>query len=415
MSTLSTQNTVEPAGTAPFETHFPRVVRSLQGSLSKAYIKLGISKIPALGVSRLLGIDKSLAWKISKFLDAADPFVAASHLPGLAGAKKFTAALRASGVSPAIIDEIEALMLELDQLGRQQSSNRTSLRAMMASLAPSGSSEASHEEFRRTAFQANSALWGVTARVKSSLSIILASDTPGMADNALIHGIEDLRRIRRDVRWPLLRRGTFGADGEPIEVPSIPLDAEGATVSRSFPLLAFSSPIVSHLDESRYSRGVMFSLPPGPVGAEGSTTAYFGDVVRAIGSIYADKDDDFAEASTRVDIPTEWFLKDVLIEKSLPFTGLPMLTHYSCLTGGDGRPGPERDAEQLACSEAVTDIGDDDRGWVNPQSSRHHEVMSWAIHTLNRSPSDFRAYRLLVRYPLIPSMYVLRMQLPPKT
>ena len=148
-----TQVSMTPVSGTPavdFEPEMARSVRCLQGYLNDAYLALEFNSLPSLEVSRRLGVDKSLAWKMGRFLAAADPFEAAKHLPGQAGIQKFVGAISAHGVPQPLIASIEKAAEGVSQTGRAHSKDRTSLRAMLANLCRIG---------RQLRVRKNSAEW----------------------------------------------------------------------------------------------------------------------------------------------------------------------------------------------------------------------------------------------------------------
>ena len=241
--------------------------------------------------------------------------------------------------------------------------------------------------------------------------MILRSDTQDHADFATINAITDLSRTRRSATWPIVRRGAYDTDGHVLNVNPIPLDVEGANVSRSYPMLAFSSPSVGELREVPYQHGSRFILPPGRVGSEASASFCFGDVVHAIGTVFAECENDNAESHTIVDLPVEWLLVDMYVDKSLPFNQPPTMSLYNCLTGHDGHPGPDREPLRMPCHESVINIGDDPSGWSTPLLPRHRDMISWTIHQLGRRADQFKAYRFQIRYPMIPTAWVMKLPL----
>ena len=64
-------------------------------------------------------------------------------------------------------------------------------------------------EFRRSAHQANAALWGIEASTRLMLAF-LTPGANGTVDVALVSGFLGLRRMRRDQSWPVARRRVLG-------------------------------------------------------------------------------------------------------------------------------------------------------------------------------------------------------------
>src|SRR5690606_6624513 len=80
---------------------------------------------------------------------------------------------------------------------------------------------------RKMAYQGNSAIWGIQARVRmASFFIAPNPDDPALLDTASVGGLLDVRRLRTNVGVPLFSRFSYNDDGTvrqgPVPEPILP-------------------------------------------------------------------------------------------------------------------------------------------------------------------------------------------------
>ncbi|XOV76703.1 MAG: hypothetical protein ACFHWZ_07590 [Phycisphaerales bacterium] len=109
-------------------------------------------------VGRELGLDKTLAWKVVRFMEDEDLAGAARHMPGSGGVEILLKAVRKRGIDAEQIDAVRQADRDLRSFMEQHAGDRRSFEAMLAS---GGRDERIESEERRAYYRAGSAIWGV--------------------------------------------------------------------------------------------------------------------------------------------------------------------------------------------------------------------------------------------------------------
>jgi hypothetical protein len=173
-------------------------------------------------------------------------------------------------------------------------------------------------DFRKAAFQANSALWGIEANAR----VMLAFITQGKSgtDVALVSGYLGVRRNRRDLSWPVARRRVLGHEGRTREAiampldPSVPMDAP--------PILAeYSSLPAESLRPIGTEHGFWYELPEGDIGSAGTVDCVFGERMPGAGPAPKSGIVQPAEVMLRLDMPVEHVLMEVFVDRDIPLAG----------------------------------------------------------------------------------------------
>jgi hypothetical protein len=149
----------------------------------------------------------------------------------------------------------------------------------------------------------------------------------------------------------------------------------------------------------------------------GNTAAFsylVGFVSRHVVPIHESGPDRFGEHPTALDTPVELFQGDVFLHKSFPFGLPPEPLLYSWLFAEPDHALAARPPNLLPLTETVQDLGAGPPMVATPHLPRYSDLMQWVFKRLDWPMEDFRGYRLLLRYPPIPSRAVLRYGLAPR-
>ena len=215
-----------------FESAAADALGALRDAVVTAIESIGGGSMNSLALSRHLGVDKSLTWRMVRFAQEPDAFSGSKHLPGDAGLRIFARAVRAHGADEATVERFTAAADRLEEVVRQHAGNRASFRALLAHCTAEPHSDERAMDFRRSAHQANAALWGIEANTRLMLAF-LTPGANGTVDVALVSGFLGLRRMRRDQSWPVARRRVLGHEGRTRErivlPPAAPVPASVST------------------------------------------------------------------------------------------------------------------------------------------------------------------------------------------
>ena len=78
----ATKSPAPKAGSATFEQVASEALTRLRDSAHAAFAAAGGGDFNSLALSRRLGIDKSLSWRMVRFAQDPDVFAGSKHLPG---------------------------------------------------------------------------------------------------------------------------------------------------------------------------------------------------------------------------------------------------------------------------------------------------------------------------------------------
>lgn len=395
----------------------PAAAQSLRGALAEALGSIQANTLKPLQFSRDLGLDKSLGWKVSRFVMEEDAVVAFRHLPGRSGMKIVVDRLTASGVSEAHIDKISAALAELDKVIEKHAGSRDTFDLMVSSLSPQLSKER-NEEFRRLAFQGNSAIWGVQARVQLAIHVVKPSATTGLVDLALAGGLVDLRRLRNDVSWAVARSWRFTDTGATIANDRHrPIDsdspADGPPVMTAFS----TNPLPRMSARRELDRPIVrYELDPGPIGNTGACTCITGWYNAGFETMYRTETDVYGEHAVSLSTPVECLYLELYAHKDLVFAHNPSVHVFSQLPGGPIFPRDGCNAGRLEVPMEIVRLGGGANrpapSIVNPEYPRHRELVEATVASLGCGLSDFVGFRLRLPYPPIPTVATFRYELP---
>ena len=395
-------------GSGTFETAAKRALERLRGATKSTIESVGLGDVNSLALSRKLAIDKSLSWRMVRFVEEPNAFSASKHLPGVAGLRIFARAVSAAGATAASVAQFDAALEELEGVIAKHAGTRSAFRALLTHCTDAPQADDRAIGFRRGAFEANAALWGIQAHTRLMMAFLTVGEL-GAVDVALVSGFLGLRRSRRDLSWPVARRRVLGHEGRssagsagsarPLD-PSVALDAA--------PMLSEYSTIRGEsLRPIGTDHGFWYELPEGDIGLRGAVDCVFGERLPGAGPALRDGAVEDAEVMLRVDLPVEYVLLEVFIERAIPVTGSPTVSQYSLLTGGSGENSPDRERGRIPVADQVQELGKDLRTWSTPIAPRHWEMVNDCMQWMSRTPADFTAHRVSMQWPLMPTAVVL--------
>lgn len=300
----------------PFAASAGEHVRAVQAALVDLLAEAGLSGARPTKVGRELGLDKTLAWKVVRFMEDEDLAGAARHMPGSGGVEILLKAVRKKGIDAEQIDAVRQADRDLRSFMEQHAGDRRSFEAMLAS---GGRDERIESEERRAYYRAGSAIWGVRARVQFLTLALRPSETDdGMLDAVQVSGLLDFERLRPDVPWIIRRLRASSDTGKGLQFEREPLDPAGKT-GPTVPLLpAYCSEPLPELQQFTGSNGWVYDqIAPGPVGRSGALTCVTGEIYRAALPYRRSEDNTEARYTLTVRTPVEGVHFDLLLHRDL--------------------------------------------------------------------------------------------------
>ena len=394
-----------------FPAHAKAVVRSLRGSFAELLAAVGADPQDLNSITQRLGLNKNLAWKISKIVQADDPMAALEQMPGAAGIRILLQNAERSGVQAELVAAAKQAVEGYERLIEIHSGDRATLEMMGSELSGAGRRERD-EYHRKLLFQGASYVWGAQTRVNLKVGIVGPGKAPGLLDFASINALIDFRRIRADVTWVLASRRSNNDDGSEMATSaSEPVDPDFERCDQA-PLMAeFCSKPLPEFRRVVSPGATAFELVEGPVGNTGALTCTFGMIQRGI-PYYRAPLNEWGEHSARCDIPSELLVLDLYFHRTFTFAQNHELSLYSELTEPMPHAGKEHERNRLPLHEPIIDLGTAPLPASTPEVPRYNPMVLSAFKRTGWDPDDFFGLRVKVAYPAMPTALVLRYRLP---
>ncbi|MBN2445805.1 MAG: hypothetical protein JXO22_03720 [Phycisphaerae bacterium] len=400
-----------PPPTPAFPVHARGVMRSVRGAFSELITDVGASPHDSQGLSRACGLNKNLAWKVSKLIQTEDPAVAIQQMPGSGGIEIFLRSMERAGAREALLKTARDAIRDFDKLIQLHSGDRATLEMMGSALSSTGRQQRD-EYHRRLLFQGGSYVWGAQARVMLKVGIVGRGKADGLLDFLSLSALVGFRRLRPDVTWTMAARRARHDDGSPMFPPGPePIDPNSAGDDKAPLMLDFCSGPLPHLRRVEDATGISFELPEGPVGNTGALTCVTGTIQRGI-PYYRSPSNEMGEHRATCDLPAELLLFDLFIHNSFTFAMPPEMGLYSDLNTFGPYPGRGRDFNRLPIYETLQDLGCGPLPLATPDVANYNQMVQTMFDRVGWRPTDFRGYRVKIAYPACPASVVLRYDLP---
>ena len=390
--------------------------RKIQTAFADCLEAIGGDATRPQSVTRLLGLDKNLTWKISRLVCDENPASAVQYLPGKGGLKILISALTKAGVPADLLIAIRKSTEDFERLVDLHAGDRERLGVMLANVASEGQPERA-EAHRKLSFRGNSAIWGVEAKVQICTNFIAPGTDKRKVDLAWLSGLVDFWRLRRDAVWAMAAARKTADDGSPLPVGEIhAIDPEFDHPDKA-PLMGdyCSRPIPEMGIELGKDGVTRYELSEGPVGSTATTTCVIGLFGRNFVPRYRAPNDTRGEHFARLYTPVETLIHDLFVHKDLSYALTPQILLYSQMPGGPVFPSSSRDRGILNVQDPIINLGNGPADVVTPEFPPYAKMIRSVFAQLDWTPGDFRGFRFRLRYPPIPTMAVWRYELPPES
>ncbi len=310
--------------TTPFARAATEQLRIVQAAMTDLLAEAGLSNARPTDVGRALGLDKTLAWKVCRFVGASDLGAAARHMPGASGVEILVRAAAAAGVAEKFVAQTRDADRLLRAFVAKQAGDRRTFESMLASGPDGERDERTELEERRSHFRSGAAIWGVRAQLQFLMLALKPSPTrEGFLDAVQVSGFVGFERLRPDVPWTVRRQRAHSDSGaEVFKVVREPL-VEARRRAGSPPLFdPYCSKPIPELRQYEVENGWVYDeLAPGRVGRGGATTVVLGE--RYLGPIPFRRSPDNTRGvyALTVRTPVACVLFDVLLHRSLSHFG----------------------------------------------------------------------------------------------
>ena len=399
----------DDAAVLPFEEHLTSSLRAVRGTLLELIADVGADPGRPQELAQRVGLRPGLVWKVCKVLQATDACTAIPHVPGPAGLRLFIDAFASAGAPADAVSSARVAAGAFERMVEIHSRDRQTLLAMLGQFGPARQQQAQREADRKLAYQGNSSTWGVQTRLNLSAQFVAPNpQTPDAVDLATLFALHDFRRLRRTPNWVLMRSAAYDDDGTPRQQVRVPIDPDA---SPELPLVGDMCENLPEIREVRTRTGRQFELTDGPVGHTAAFSCIFGSYMRPFAGRYRDDANRFGEHPTMLFTPSELLIADLFVHRDLPFDQDPELVLYSRLfTGVDGE-WEARESNRLPVTDPVHELGSPPIV-ATPHSPTYPRLVQRVCDRLGWNLQEFRGYRVVMSYPPIPTVLILRYPLP---
>ncbi|MFI4854296.1 MAG: hypothetical protein ACIAQF_04865 [Phycisphaerales bacterium JB065] len=396
-------------GTERFDEALDQTYQGVRGALTEVLISAKADPSRPQDIARRFGINKNLAWKISKIIAVPEPHSMISNLPGDTGMDRILSAFETGGASKESVHAARQAIAKFDRMVEMHVDDRSTLQLVLSSNAPHKVPQEHLHATRKMAFQGNSAIWGVQARVRMA-SFFLAPNAadPTRLDTASIGGLIDVRRLRADVSVPLFMRFAYNDDGSVRTDTKIePICTSGEANNPLMLMQDFCSSPNPPFQPMTRGDATRYLLSPGPIGNYGRQTWVFGELVRDFASIYADEHNRVGEHAVPIQLPTEWLVCDLQVHRDLEFAMAPRPLVYS-LVGTQLGPAEDSEYDRLPIAEEIQSTGHAPPALATPLMPEYPKIVDRVYKRLDWNPRDFHGFRFVMRYPPMPCSVVIQ-------
>lgn len=388
-------------------------VQALRRAFADVLVSVGADASRPQEVSRRFGLDKTLTWRIARVIREEDAWEAVAHIPRRPSVRIFVTRMAKHGVPQEKLDALVESLNEFERFIDVHTGDRETLE-MMVSAAARRSADKRMETFRKNGFQANSAVWGVRAKLQFSGSFIIPSEHPEQLETAMFCGFGALRRLRPNVPWTIAAAMAWDDQGKTdVDPDRRPVSLHPDGLIGGVPLLPeFCSTPLPELRTVRTPGTSRFELVEGPVGNTAASTVVLGWKWPSRVPMRASTPGETGEHGMRISTPVEASLLDVFVHRSLTFAYDMTAAVYSDLPRGPRYPDDGPETGLLPMPTDVADLGEGS-AFTTPDFPRYAELVAFAAKRLGFSINEFRGFRYRLRYPPIPTFALLRHPLLP--
>lgn len=361
--------------------------------------------------ARLLGLNRGLAWRVSRVVRSEDIGAALSDVPTSASMDKLIRACQDRGASSELVQVARDAIDRFEGAVKRCSGDRKTLAMLMANR-DERSSGIELERARRKLFEGACSVWGVQAAVRFvSVFLYPAPDDPSMLNVGHSTGYIGFRRLR-EIPWPLSYETVQDKEGAPRRFIKEPLDPNGSESEGMRQLIGrFCSPDDLRINVVQLGQVKRFELESGPVGNQGLTTCVFGSHLQHLFSRYASPEDDYATFYVQLETPVERVIFDMYVHEDLQVEGIPEVHLCDRLTHRHIARESDIEQESLPIGEEPFALGRGAAGAVTPHIPFYSRLVEFIGERIGHAPEEFRGSRFELKYPPISTALARRMAL----
>lgn len=381
-------------------------VHELRGALTDLITGLGGDPWRPQEVSRRFGVDKSLAWKVSRVVSAAEPGSALRHIPGAAAMDILMRALSRAGASTEAVHRAKTAVEAFREVVERTVGDRSTLEIVLDAMPAPRRDRLVMS--RKLAFRGNSGIWGVQARVRVNTVFLTPNlQDRSMVDSVLVGGWVDFRRLRPDASWTLFRRKSYIGDASTVSTGR-PVDTN-APPDGSLALHQFCSSPAPEVVLEEEDGFIAHRIGPGTVGTSGQFTTFFAAYSAGVGRRRAEHlEQEHGEFFASVGAPVETLMFDFLVHHDCEFALRAEPAVFGAIRSDTLRLDPR---DRLPIMPLRLELGSRPPVVATPLVPRYGELIDHVLEARGWRADHFTGLRYLLDYPPFPSTMTLRFPL----
>ena len=382
-------------------------LQRVRSSLMDLFESEGVNPAVPQEIAKRFGLHRNMAWKLSRIVNATDPFASLNHLPGPQGMELTLRGMEQSGVPAATTNAVRDAVETFQRMVVEHAGDREHLQLTLESMGLF-ESDAAAASGRELAFRGNSMVWGVQAKTRVALTILGPSANAGECDYALVSGLVGFRRLRPTARWRLYRAQMHDDHGRPLasgghletidpDPPTeLPFLLRGFCTAGMPAIVSFDGP-----------DGREFCLPGGQVGNRGAFDCFFGYIFRGL-PLTRGADNTHGSTAATITLPVESAVFDLLVHRDLPMPkGLEVSLH-GFPHGGPEDPSAQTARNLLPLNEPLIALTGSPPAIATPLVPRLARMFEHVCGRMSWDATAFRGVRVVMRHPPMSSKLVMR-------
>jgi len=358
---------------------------------------------PAFRPTRLveaLGIDKSLASRVTRSLRSVSPYEVLHLMPSPAGLGIFLDGAEGYGCPPAMLGRARDAVAAFQDLLGQISGGRAALDALMSESVVEVR-ESAERTASQTVYRAMSYLLGFRCDTITSAIILQPSESGALVDGIEVGQREGVRRLRPSAPVALFSANI--ATDVPPEATRMEGLQNGTPLHdpRSVLLPDFCDPREPSLELHQTGPHTIFALSDEYDTLERAVTVSYAFFVRNGYLRWRREDQEEEFRLYLLHYPCKLLIRDLYIRDDLYVGAEPQIRLEFPVPPGAPRPGfkgPASRLNQLDLSAPIVSLG---RGVHSAAgASQHARMMTHVFRTAGLDPERFRGYRVRIAYPV---------------
>ncbi len=409
----------KPGISVSFESEARRVIEHLRVAIAELITAHEEPIRRPADLSRELEIDKSLAWKLMRAVQADDPFAAAQLFPGPSGIEIFLAAAAKHGIAESFVQCAAERLEQYENFIRRHGGDRRTFLRIVGNLSvddDASGAESVEAAHRKAAFEANSFIWGVKALTHLSVVMVRPNEDQESVDIAILVAFVDLVRLRRDTPW-VISRTAYVSDKGAIEptVSRDPIDPTAAEHEAPLMTEFCSKPLPKIVRQPVPGNFLETRLMSGPVGETAATTVTTGEVFRKVAPRFRDENNEDAKFYMRLRTPAEHMVNITLVKRGEFADEQPQFGVYSELDSVLHHPVDVASMKPLTAHTSIHRLGSADSPIVWPRESpRLGALIKRTCEHLDWPLDEFDVYQARQTFPILRSVAITTFPMRPR-